>query len=146
MVAVALGACASVPRTANPLFDLDGVWEGHIEGFPGPELLEEKLWSHDLRLTIDGKTADVSFRWEEGWRDHGKFRVARHQTNAVLWRIHSGGDEECAWTETWSFTVSQEVADTLRVYWYRIVNNQDCTDKKYGYGAFAAAGRLTRTS
>jgi hypothetical protein len=53
------------------------------------------------------------------------FHIVRLRTNAVIYAIESGEDDEGTWVETQVFTVTQENGTTLLTNFARQVNNID---------------------
>lgn len=133
----------------NPLFDLNGTWKGTIHGIAGPHLRAPAM-NYDLWITIEGERVQLWYFWEDRWVElwggKGKFGIAKHKSNAVLFASNSKPQVECHWVETWALTVSQFEPGSLEAFWHRVVNNSGCTDFEGGQFGYGATGRLSRIS
>ncbi len=140
--------CSSAATNQLPLSNLNGTWTGQLKGFTAPGIT--KVFDHEVWITIHDTEADVWFRdedhWQQVWNGARHFAVAQHQSNAVIFASHSKTQVGCHWVETWNFTVSHAVPNTLETFWYRIVNNLGCGDDEGGQFANGATGLLTKVS
>jgi hypothetical protein len=76
----------------------------------------------------------------------GAFHIVRLMTNAVIYAVDSGRDDEGTWVETWVFTVTQENGTTLLTNFARQVNNVDLPlSRDHSKFTKEAAGELQLT-
>lgn len=161
VVSLAFSACetpsaaqrsvASSGKLATSLGTYEGTWEGTLTGSTvpdGDEGLTLKNSPH-LRLQIGKGNVSVytSSTGKSDWREikPGKFQFTILDTNAVLFSISSGRDDDGTWVETWSFAITVVDATHLHVLWQRQVRNKDMDlskpDAVFGIVAF---GQLVR--
>jgi hypothetical protein len=146
ILAVAVFFCTLAPDepVAQDFGSLDGTWEGQMKfvDIQG----NGKTGTYMLRLVIKDQGARV-FNIKDGEASEikGKYEVHRLLTNAVIFQINSGQDNEGRWVETWVFVVTQKDRNTLITHWLRVVNNNNLPlSVDHSKFSVAATGDLVR--
>lgn len=145
LMLIVLGACATVaPKIGKSDSRLDGWWDGTIKKTDeGPDN------DLQLRLAINGDQIRVwvvhSGQWIEA--KPGSFRISRYMSNAVIYAMDSGEDDDGTWVESWGLLVTLRSPDELLITWSRLVNNIDAPlDHEFSKFSVQASGVLSRTS
>jgi len=136
---------AATLASKGEFFDFDGIWEGHLKGFQAPLLRKQKAHAFKTRLWIKDDAVQVFYQKDQKWHEvkAGAFRIFKHKSNALIYAISSGSDEDGAWVETWSFSVTKKDKNSLLVFWYSIINNNDAPlEEDHARVATGASGVL----
>ena len=133
----------SALASKGEFFDFNGIWEGHIKGFQAPLLRTKRTHVFKTRLWVKGDEVQVFYQKDQRWNEvkAGAFRIFKHKSNALIYAINSGTDQDGAWVETWSFSVTKKDKNSLLVYWYSVINNNDAPlEEEYSRIATGASG------
>jgi uncharacterized lipoprotein NlpE involved in copper resistance len=150
LVVLILSGCASRsvddPLVAgraitDPMFQFDGTWEGAIDGFGGPNLVDGAGVTRQCRLVIGpGSMAKAYQQLDSGWSEvkPGSFWVIHWASQALVRSITAGHDNDGTWVEGWTFLLVHRDKDSVVAYWLRTVNNLDLPqtndDFHFGWG------------
>jgi hypothetical protein len=159
LVALFVSGCAShrfdVPMVADrsvtdPMFQFEGTWQGAIEGFGGPNLVNGAGVTRECRLVIGSDGAAKAYQQlASGWSEvkPGSFWVTHWASQALVRSITSGHDKDGTWVEGWTFILVHHDKDSLVAYWMRTVNNLDLpqTNDDFHFG-WAFSGVLHRVA
>jgi hypothetical protein len=128
----ALGAFAVAPapggRAADdPMFRFDGGWEGTLAGHGGPDLVDGAGMQRAFRIEVGAGQARVFQQLRGQWSEMkpGTFAVSAWGSQAVVYSLTSGQDDDGTWVEGSSFTLVRTSPDAVVAYWLRTVNNLD---------------------
>ena len=135
--------------TQQQFGSFDGSWEGDLTFLQGATLSQKEQTKARYRISIQGMKVRVFVIRPEDVKEikPGKFHVDNLMTNAVVYAMESGHDNEGTWVETWVFTLTQIDKDTVLTNFSRMVNNLDLPPAS-DHSKFAkeAAGTLRRIS
>jgi hypothetical protein len=111
--------------SSDPMFQFVGTWEGTLEGHSGPNLVAGAGSKIAFRIVIDPQQAHVFQQLDSRWSEMkpGTFSVYNWGSQAVVYSLTSGTDEDGTWVEGSSFTLMHNSPSSLIVYWLRTVNN-----------------------
>jgi TonB family protein len=130
--AASRGSQAGEPQAGNGNLianfgSFDGSWEGDLTFLQGATLSQKESTTARYRITIQDTDVHVYSLRSDGLKEikPGKFHIEHVMTNAVLYAMDSGRDEEGTWVETWVFALTQKDADNLLANFSRLVNNVD---------------------
>lgn len=126
---------------------LDGSWEGELTFLQGANLNQTQPRTGRYRITIQGTSVRVYFILSDDVKEvkSGKFHMEDLMTNAVIFAMDSGKDDEGTWVETWVFSLTEKDKDTLLVNFSRMVNNIDLPlTSEHSKFAKEATGELKR--
>jgi hypothetical protein len=118
-------AVVALPAWAQDLGTLDGTWQGSLGPINGPNLFK-MTEPHIVRIVITGSNAKVYKSTKDGAFTEvkpGAFHVVQLQTNAIIYAINSGSDNEGTWVQTWEYAVTLKDRNTLITNWIDVVNN-----------------------
>jgi hypothetical protein len=144
---------APIGASAQDFGPLDGTWQGQMKWLDMGDG-RRRTEPFTQRIIIQGQGARV-FRFkgdqaeEMAW-DSTKpwqFQVQRKLTNAVIFAINSGHDDDGNFVESWVFAVTQKDANTLITNLFWIMNNTNLPlTVDYSKFSLAAKGDLRRTA
>ena len=150
-----LSGCASTQvskELASSQFN--GTWIGKSEDVNGPNLYKRKSnGATQFKFEIKGGQGFISYkkgvRWVRMWENLANlggipFNVVPADTNAVVFQTTSGHDSNCLWVETWTFNLTKTGGDAAKAYFYRTVNNRECTSRDDGIWTVAGSISLKR--
>ncbi|HVI26002.1 MAG TPA: hypothetical protein VM576_07420 [Xanthomonadaceae bacterium] len=111
----------------DPMFRFDGAWEGVLTGHGGPDLVDGAGMQRAFRIEVGAGQARVFQQLRGQWSEMkpGTFTVSAWGSQAVLYSLTSGQDEDGTWVEGSSFTLVRTSPDAVVAYWLRTVNNLD---------------------
>ncbi|WP_126456047.1 hypothetical protein [Sulfuriflexus mobilis] len=138
-------AAPTTSDTASPetvLFNLNGEWRGVLEPVHGNHL-DPRDWDLELKFFIFGDKAQVFIRRGEQWQEvkPGKFKLAHHKSNAILYSMDSG----TGWVESWVFSLSRHDQERINVYGNRLINNfRQLTSQQGSRITYGATGNFAR--
>ena len=133
------------------MFQFVGSWEGTLNAFNGPNFIDATGLSGSFRIVIDANNSvAVFYRKKNGDSEEakrGSFALSTWGSQAVVWAIDSGHDQDGTWVEGWTFCLVHLDGDTLVAYWLRNVNNLDIarTDSNYHF-AYGYSGQMHRVT
>jgi hypothetical protein len=154
-VLAALLFCVLIPIgvSAQDFGPLDGTWQGQLKWLDtGDGRRHGDAFTQ--KIIIQGQGARV-FRFkgeqaEEITWDATKewpFQVQRKLTNAVVFAINSGRDDDGLYVETWVFALTQKDRNTLIASLSWVMNNNNLPlSVDYSKFSLAAKGELHRMS
>jgi hypothetical protein len=126
LVSLAILAAALPCGRAQDFGPLNGTWEGELKSMSlDADAPRSPSWR---RIEIQDTQARVFYRTKDDQVREvmpGKFRIERHLTNAVVFAMNSGRDNEGLWVETWVFAITQKDRNTLVANFGRVVNNNN---------------------
>ncbi|MBH5390901.1 hypothetical protein [Bradyrhizobium diversitatis] len=131
---------------------LEGTWEGKLEvAYSGSskdpasdERIKAAYAKSPFRIRINQQRASVYFGGEEV--KPGLFQYQAYMTNAVIFASSAGEDRDGRWVETWNFTLTEKISDTMIACFSRVVNNLDLGETKdAGKFGLLAVGEFHRT-
>jgi TonB family protein len=135
--------------TQQQFGSFDGSWEGDLIFLQGATLSQKDQTTVRYRISIQGMKVRVFVVRPEDAKEikPSKFHVDFLMTNAVVYAMESGHDNEGTWVETWVFTLTQIDKDTVLTNFSRMVNNLDLPlASDHSKFAKEAAGKLRRIS
>jgi hypothetical protein len=101
-----------------------------------------------VRLDLDHVIPRMWSMQEGHWVEvkPGAFKIDRHQGNAMMYAIDSGGDQDGTWVETWALNMTLRSSQELLVEWTRVVSNVNLpSSSKDRSFSQHTSGVLTRT-
>ena len=135
-----MGRSIAVTIAGNPRYFL-----GELKQLHGStESKHESAWR---KITIKNQQVYVFSGSEKEPKEikPGQFQIKRHLTNAVIFAINSGNDNEGRWVETWVLAITQKNQSTLIANFVRVVNNLDLPPgNDHGQFSLAYAGEMQR--
>jgi hypothetical protein len=101
--------------------ELLGIWEGTLEFASGRGLTVPPTNLPPVRIIVQPSSVRVIVlkNGSEVEVKPNQFRMSKLMTNAVIFAIDSGQDNEGEWVETWSFAVTKKDSSTLIANWVR---------------------------
>ena len=135
--------------TQQQFGSFDGSWEGDLIFLQGATLSQKDQTTVRYRISIQDMKIRAFVVLPEDVKEikPSKFRVDFLMTNAVVYAMESGHDNEGTWVETWVFTLTQIDKDTVLTNFSRMVNNLDLPlTSDHSKFAKEAAGKLRRLS
>lgn len=139
VLAAAMHIASAAAAETTSAFFLDGKWEGALNRLSTTENGKPPM---KVRLHIQGEKAQVFVtNAADAWKEAkaGKFHVAQHNFNAVIFANDSG---DC-WDETWSFAAALDNTNQLVTTFSRVVSNVRCLMPKDESFSSQAGGLLT---
>jgi len=147
--------CVVIPigASAQDFGPLDGTWQGQMKWLD----MGDKRRHGDAftqKIIIQGPGARVfRFKGEQAdeitWDSTKEwpFQVQRKGTNAVIFAINSGRDDDGLFVETWMFAVTQKDRNTLISNLFWVMNNNNLPlNVDHSKFSLAATGELRRMS
>lgn len=124
---------------------LDGSWRGKLSvasiSYP---TAQDSIASPNYRIEINNKNVQV-YRDEKEVKP-GAFRIEQHKTNAIVFAMDSGKDNEGLWVETWVFAITLKDPNTIIVDYDWLVNNTDLpTNNDHSKISTVATGEFHRS-
>lgn len=133
----------------NPMFQFAGVWEGTLNGHSGPDLAAGVGVKRSFRIVVDAQQAHAFQQIDGQWSEMkaGTFSLFNWGSQAVIYSLTSGQDEDGTWVEGSSFTLVHHSPSSIIAYWLRTVNNLNLSpDSPDFHFAWEFSGEMHKAS